>query len=143
MSMSWFVLWDSKYILHVPHLSMVEAPIENALGPLFYLYALSLTRKDFAFRKKYWLHFIPFLLTVIWFIPFYAKSAAEKIQFNIESYTALPPLWFYFSYSSTVYNTCYILLMMLVIARHRRTVKKYYSSTGQVNLKWIQMLFAL
>jgi AraC-like DNA-binding protein len=141
LSMIWFVLWDSKYILSVPHLSMIEAPFENAIGPLFFLYTLSLTKKDFVFKRVYWLHFIPFIATIFYFIPFYTRSAEEKIAFNEQSYHQLPNLWFYFSVFSTLYNVVYILLMMLVIARHQRTVKKYYSSTGKVNLRWMQLLF--
>jgi len=143
LSMIGFVIWDSQLILMLPHLSMLISPLEVVIGPIFFLYTLSLTQKDFSIRRKELLHFISFLAVVIYFVPFYLQSADYKIQFNKESYDHLPPLWFRFSVFSTIYNVSYILLTMLVIQRHRRTIKRYYSNTNRINLQWIQILFLL
>jgi len=142
LSMTGFVLWDSKMILQAHHLSMIVAPAEILLGPVFFFYILSLTRKNFSFRKIDYLHFIPFIITIAYFVPFYFESPEEKIQFNLRSYDQLPPLWQRFSAFSTFYNIIYMLLAMLLIERHRRTIKRYYSAIDKINLRWIQMLFA-
>jgi AraC-like DNA-binding protein len=50
------------------------------LGPLFFLYVLSLTTPEFQFRKTHLLHFIPFGLCILSWIPFYAHTAGIKLD---------------------------------------------------------------
>lgn len=133
-----FVIWDSHFILKVPHLSMITSPLNFALGPLYFLYVKALTSKDFSLKRKDALHFVPFLVSIIYFIPFYFKSAAYKIQFNLDSDNHFPAFWSRFSVVATIQSSIYIVLTILILVRHERTVKKYYSSLEKKNLGWIR-----
>src|SRR4030095_3568415 len=140
-SMTSFVLWDSKWILKAPHFSLLVAPFEIILGPIFLLYIKALTHKNYSLKKSDYLHFLPFIAVVLYLLPFYIRSADYKIQFNMQSYSSLPLVWFIFSAFSTIYTIIYLLWSMLLIEKHRRTIKKYYSEISKINLQWIQMLF--
>ena len=51
------------------------------IGPLAYLYVRACTQKDFSFRPILWLHFLPFVLEIVYTIPFLMMSGAEKLAF--------------------------------------------------------------
>ena len=75
------MLLFSRLILHVPWLLRIFAPTTFLIGPLAYIYIRSVLKDEIKFRKSDWLLFIPALLTFINFIPFYALSAQEKIDY--------------------------------------------------------------
>jgi predicted permease len=68
------VLW----MIHIPAIG-ITLPLQFslALGPLIYFYVLKLTRPEYKFRRKDWLHFIPVLLEqaplpgqILWLLTF-------------------------------------------------------------------------
>ena len=140
LQMVYFVVWDSKLILKVPHLSMVMAPFDFALGPLFYFYARTLSQQHFKFERKDRMQFGLVIVGYTYFANFYSESAAEKIQYNLQSYDHMPEFWSRFSFASTIQTSVYMLLTLLVLARPTRTVKKYYSSIEKIDLGWIKTI---
>lgn len=74
------VLLEDGGIRYVPHLFRTAAPLNYLIGPLIYLYVraslLSITRPNY--RRYAWL-FLPFLLNVLEFMPFYLQSADYKL----------------------------------------------------------------
>ncbi len=142
LQMAYFVLWDSKLILHVPHLSLVIAPLDFLFGPLFYFYTLALTQKDFRFKKYYWLHLLLLLISIGYFFPFYLEGAAYKTEFNLKSYQQFPPLWMNFSIVASLQSVCYIIVTVLLLLQHERRIKKYYSSIEKIDLRWLRLVIA-
>ncbi|MBO0933723.1 helix-turn-helix transcriptional regulator [Fibrella aquatilis] len=75
------VLITDGGIVYVPHLFRTAAPLNYLIGPLIFLYVraslLSATRPHY--RRYAWL-FLPALLNIIEFIPFYAQSATYKLD---------------------------------------------------------------
>ncbi len=71
----------SKLIFTVPWLLRFFAPFTFLIGPFLYIYIRSIFNDEFKFRKNDWLLFIPALLVLINFIPFYLLSNAEKNQY--------------------------------------------------------------
>ncbi|MCP4132795.1 MAG: hypothetical protein GY754_17650, partial [bacterium] len=59
------LLYTKGYHYSNPHMIGIMTPFNFLIGPLFYLYGLTLTRKMVHIEKKYLLHFIPFLAFVI------------------------------------------------------------------------------
>lgn len=143
LQMMYFVLWDSRTMLTTPHLSMVLAPLDFAIGPLFFLYSLTLTRRNFVLNGRHLLHFIPVIAGIIYFLKFYQLSAAEKINFNLQSYERMPDLWQTFSLVTTVQTSIYLVLTVLLLLQHVRRVKKYYSSIEEIDLGWIRNILLI
>ncbi|MBX7107985.1 MAG: helix-turn-helix domain-containing protein [Chitinophagales bacterium] len=143
LEMMYFVIWDSRMILKAPHFSMVLSPLDFAIGPLFYLYALTLTRKNFALKRIHLLHFLLVLAGFIYFLKFYMQPAVYKYAYNLQSYSQMPDLWQTFSIISTVQTSVYLALTVLLLLQHVRRVKKYYSSIEEIDLGWIRNLLLI
>lgn len=88
-------------------------------GPLLYLYAKSITNKDFSLRPTDAVHLIIFmaaLLTVLFptGIPFVYRYSALFLQ-----------------------TTPYLIACFILILRYRKEIKDYYSTTDKLNLTWM------
>jgi AraC-like DNA-binding protein len=92
-------------------------------GPLLYLYAHSITIKDFQLKKLQYFHF---LLFTIYFIVVLASinipEGIKNIIFNLQIFG-------------------YMFFCFAVIIDYRKEIKKYYSSIEKLKLTW--MLFVV
>lgn len=89
-----FCLLNTKPLLHTLHLWDTVAfrffpnSLELAISPLIYFYIISLVNPSFSFKTKYWLHFIPFILSqifsfVVYFIALDITDFYQKDQIAI------------------------------------------------------------
>lgn len=79
-----------------PHLSRIHDPFPFLAVPLIYLYIKRLTSRETAFSRKEFLHFIPFVLCVLYLIPYYLQSREAKLNYLIsESYYPSLGMWYY------------------------------------------------
>ncbi len=62
-----------------PYLLYMNYPLIFLVGPFFYYYFRSLMDRKFSFSVRHIFSLIPFLITLIIFIPYYVKSNEEKI----------------------------------------------------------------
>jgi AraC-like DNA-binding protein len=76
-----YVLVISDAIYAVPHFFKTAAPINFLPMPLCYLYVRSVLRDQNKLEKYDYLHFIPFALFIVSYLPFYPLSSEEKIGF--------------------------------------------------------------
>ncbi len=66
---------------YIPQFFAVPFGMILLFGPLFYFYCKSVIDNSFHWQQKYWLHFIPYFLQVIWNIPLYTMGKAIWIDF--------------------------------------------------------------
>ncbi len=71
-------LIDSQFILQYPHLFFIHHPVMISIGPLLYLYTLSLIGEKKDFQRKDIFHFSGTLSVIILFSPLWIKSADSK-----------------------------------------------------------------
>ena len=64
-----------------PHLFKTAAPVNFLLPPLAFIYVRSVLKNEGGFKKSDWIHFLPFLLFLISYFPFYFHDAAYKLEF--------------------------------------------------------------
>lgn len=64
-----------------PHLYGIIDPLPFLLGPLLYLYARLLLKKDDRLEWKDAVHLVPFLFCVLYFSPFYFLNGQEKLVY--------------------------------------------------------------
>lgn len=62
-----------------PHMLLGTLTVPLLMGPLLFLYGQSLIEKQQHIRKKDYLHFLPFLLATLYFLPFYLQSGDAKL----------------------------------------------------------------
>lgn len=65
-------------ITEVPHLFKIAAPLNFLIPPFAYLYVRSMLLNKNRIEFAEWLHFIPFVLVVINYAPFYFLPTIEK-----------------------------------------------------------------
>jgi AraC-like DNA-binding protein len=74
-----YLLIISGTILSVPHLFKTAAPVNFLIPPLAYLYVRSVLNNETSFRKRDLFHWIPFVIILSNYLPFYLTSAESKI----------------------------------------------------------------
>jgi AraC-like DNA-binding protein len=77
----------SQTIFALPHLFRTAAPFLYLVAPTSYLYVRATINGETRPQKYDWAHFIPFIFLMLELMPFYMKSAADKIS-DIKYYIA-------------------------------------------------------
>jgi AraC-like DNA-binding protein len=65
----------------VPHLFGFSMNAMLAYGPLFWLYAVTVTDPGFQWKKRTWWHFLPFFVGTLAQIPFFFSDSVFKIRY--------------------------------------------------------------
>lgn len=122
-----------QYLVDIPHHSSIIALLFLPFGPLIYFYARALTstRNRFSIDKAALLHFLPFGIGTILFIPFYLESLQSGKPPFIE-----PVI----SGFVIIHVLIYIFFLIKRLREHSRTIKTSFSSLEQINLKWLRSL---
>jgi len=121
------VLLNSNYVFVYPHLSRLHHPFVFLGGPLLFLYIRELISVKSRFEKKDFLHFIPFLLCLIYLLPYFLSSRAEKMQIVSAEYVQSSlGQWFYIrSAVFIVQFLVYLVLIIAIIVNYSRRVKQH------------------
>ena len=64
----------------VPHALLATVSVPLLIGPLFFLYVHLITQQRRSLRRIDYLHFLPFVLGTIYFLPFYQQSGSQKLS---------------------------------------------------------------
>lgn len=130
------VMEDSNLFLIIPHLSSIFPALVFILGPLIYFYVQALVIKDFKFRPKYILHFIPFVLILLLQIPYFVLDSVEKSKVLLDEYQH-PEQSLFFSYIGIIQVMIYLIFSIKSIIKFSRDIKNYFSYTEKISLKWL------
>ncbi|NBC04966.1 MAG: helix-turn-helix domain-containing protein [Bacteroidetes bacterium] len=79
-----YVAFWTNYNIMFPHIVGVSLSFQFLYGPLIFLYVLSVLKPDKKWRWEY-LHFLPFLLHLMWIAPSYLYTSAEKAAMLIQN----------------------------------------------------------
>jgi len=128
-----------------PHLYLIYWPFNFLYGPFLYLYIKSITYPKSKIEKSSYRHFIPFFLSIIFYLPFYfGFSAPEKVIF-IEGYLRDDFYTFFISEILTFFEVLQIALYLFLVFKRLKLHQKYlnnnFSSQEILNLKWFYRLF--
>ena len=122
-------------ILKFPHLLRTITHIELTFLPLLYLsikYSLFDYRR---FRRKDFLHFIPFVFNILLYSGFYFNSAEDKISMAIsrEGYYYIASI--ISDEILTIQGIVYPILALLIIRNYKRNLINYQSNIDVVVIK--------
>lgn len=111
-----------------------------AMAPALYLSVLHYTSPDKTFKRKDYLHFIPFLLFFIYIGP---APVGLKVTFN--AVNLLPVIvgkiiGILLSLSVKVQLAVYWLMAYRKLNQHQKNIQHVASNTGVVNLQWLRFL---
>lgn len=135
------IAYNSKWILHTPHLAMLHTPFGAIIGVPFLLYFKTLTNKSYQLTLTDRLLFLPFGIILVWLLPFYVLPASAKQTILLASYQGQPFSWKAIFIFSTLVNIATLAMAYLLILRHERIIREVYSSTENKTLLWTRQFF--
>jgi len=125
---------------HYPQLIGLDYPVTLLYGPLLYLYVKTMKEGHKSLQKIDYLHFLPFLVLLIYLLPFYFGSATDKLALlrgNIQQVQSTYGLDFITSLKVT-HGLLYVAGVVYMLISYRRRLKDSYSSIERINLNWLQ-----
>lgn len=135
LAMASFIGFETH--LQFPHLIGLDFAITLFYGPLLFLYTSTLISGQPKLSGKDYLNFTPFLLLLIYTLPFYLMSGEEKIE-SITMDTGLnygPRL---ITDLKIGINLIYVAFALVLLVRYRKRLKDNFSSLEKRNLDWLQ-----
>jgi AraC-like DNA-binding protein len=78
---SFYLLIKYEFIIYFPYLYKIPAPLTYLITPLSFFHIRSLIYNKKSFKAFDILHFIPFIIFLISYFPFYLMPLAEKINY--------------------------------------------------------------
>ena len=140
----------TRLILEIPHLLSTAHFFSYCIGPLIFLYVLSLTRSEFKLRLIHLIHFIPFVLYNLSKLPSYLQSQSQKLPFLTNYYRSIDSnvkhffevrgienimkgfLWF------DIHKILYVGLAFYYFIDYQRKIRNEYSTLENTNLQWMK-----
>ncbi|MFN0120421.1 MAG: helix-turn-helix transcriptional regulator [Blastocatellia bacterium] len=122
LQISGAVLFTTRYILDVPHLSRLHHPLIYLSSPLLYLYLRALVTPERSFRRMDVPHFLPAALCALYLIPFYLQDAAAKIA---SAGSTEYERWYYLRHTLAVFQAIiYLYFIVRLTAEYKRRAER-------------------
>ena len=135
------VFYAESYYLRFPHLIGFGQPLVFLFGPILYLYALLVSTGGQRFKKVWLLHFLPYLLNMLYFTPFILGSAEAKIEMVHSVMRDEDPFDVHLIENlKYIHGIIYVLLTIRLLRIHRSRLKDRFSSIERINLNWLRYL---
>uniref|UniRef100_UPI003217C47A helix-turn-helix domain-containing protein n=1 Tax=uncultured Draconibacterium sp. TaxID=1573823 RepID=UPI003217C47A len=126
-----------------PHLVNVMDPLFLLYGPLLYTYIFVLTKNKLP--RRFLLHILPFAIYIISFIPLYAKSGEEKIQFAEYIFLSkeVPVEGLLMQLGRVIYISVYVFISLVLVKTHQKKIKDNFSNIEKVSLNQAKKILYL
>ncbi len=128
----------------IPHLVGLFEGLPFLFGPLHYLYARFLISPKLKFTKQEWLHFLPFGINRVYYLPYFFKSKLELLDFlqSIES-NGPPLVAIVFTWAIILQGLTYMALTLYLLKHYSQRIKDCFSSVDKINLNWLRNITIL
>ncbi len=130
-------------------ISVLLIPIALSLQPLIFLYVLSLTGLKKSLRSSL-IHFIPSVLSLLGFV-FFLFSLPDDILAELLSGFLIAPYpeafpqglrFFLLLFNDIIFFLqipIYVILILLILSKHRKRIRDHYSNLEGISLSWFQI----
>jgi AraC-like DNA-binding protein len=131
-----------RFIPLYPHLLKIQDPFNILGAPLLFLYVRTLIKGRAGLGKKDLLHFLPFALCLLCFLPFYFQSGQAKL-FSVASYYDYWARWSYIRSTTLILQfVVYLSLIARMLVVYSRKLKRQ-TSPGEASVIFqVRFLFA-
>ena len=138
------VLHSTKLILVYPHLNQIATPFHFLFLPIMFLYIRAATLREPRLRKKDLLHFIPFVLCALYYLPLYLKSREHKLDYITAALQNYPPTeWRIRSLLLLIQSLPYLVLTVWIFVAHNRRTRDSSSPTVRLHLLWLRIFMVM
>lgn len=133
------VFFYHRYIEFPSVVEMLRDQTIELSSPLLFLYLLSNIYSDFKLRYIHLLHLLPFLVSVLIFVPrFYGVSESERILFSEQYNSQIEAQISYIV--GTLAALLYLILMFVELHKYKKILNENYANTTSFNYKWLYQL---
>ncbi len=124
-----------------PNLIGLDLPIAFLYGPLLYLYVRTLTEGQEKLSGRDWLHFAPFVLVAISFVPTYLQTPSDKLLLLADPLSAPQADWIgVVNPLKLIVGGVYVAMIVYTLKRHRTRLRDNVSSVEHMQLLWLRNL---
>jgi AraC-like DNA-binding protein len=139
-----YVMVASGLYQQTPHFIGSTLPVVFLIGPIYYLYAVSLLQEEFHLDVKRALHFSPAVVCYLVLLPFYAQAPENKVAFLayiIQSGFVIFPLDLFLLVAlSTCQMLVYFYLTFNALNDYEESFKLESASTKIFNVDWLKKI---
>jgi len=122
-----------------PDLIGIDYPITLLYGPLLYLYVKTMRDGSTAIKRYDYLHFVPFIILLIYMVPFYMGTPIEKVAFTNNTQELSQTFGFgLINHLKVLHGLTYAGCLSFMLVSYRKKLKGSFSSIEKVNLNWLQ-----
>ena len=132
----------SGFYQQVPHFIGIDYPLAFLYGPLLLLYVTVLSTSAGRLKRSDGWHFVPFLLLVLYLVPFYAQSGAYKLTFLSESGSQhlQAQVMGWINHAKLIHGLGYVGFTFALLKKHRVRIKDTFTAIDRINLGWLRNL---
>jgi AraC-like DNA-binding protein len=132
--------WYKEY----PFIMLIPVGIPFLVNPLFYLYAKYLIQNTSGFNKKDLIHFLPFFIYEIFFIPDFFSNSEEIIAlFDSITRQQLHPRFIIFNWLIIIQGLYYIVLILFMLRNYSYSLEKAFSNIEKMRLNWLRNIIII
>lgn len=135
-----FHLSNNGTIEEHPFLAGIQIPFPLLHGPFLFLYVSELTKTHKRIKIPSWLHFIPFILVIIYLINFFILPGKQKIDilkndgYGFENFIVFKHIL------NIISGLAYIIWSLFLIKAYKKALQNQFSTLPYINLKWLEFL---
>ncbi len=139
------VAFDTRaFFLAFPHLSKIGWLLPTLFAPLIYLFIKKLTAKRPCLKPFDFIHFLPFLITLVYLLPYFVKSKAEKIAYLTDFERARKDDFGFLGQVTLFLILLYLVLAWWELKKYRQEMVNTFSEVEQIRLQWLrQFIYAV
>lgn len=130
----------SGKIVNYPHLLRVDSPIHFLFPPLGFFFVYSVFNTGFKLKWIHLINFLPFLINIIVFIPFYLKDSPYKIAYYQESIATTGLFIMPIAYSLKTLNVFVYFIMQVYVIYKYQTKKTSNANINATTIVWFWVL---
>lgn len=128
-------------LTHFIHVFYIGTSFDLLLGPLFLFYLKSLTHKSFKIKRVDLLHFIPFLIHIVYMTLFFHTNSLEDKQHFLENRMFLSSSFIIIN--EILVYTIFIIYSIFIIKEillYHINVKERYANYSSFQMNWMLLL---
>jgi AraC-like DNA-binding protein len=134
---------DARWVLEWPTLAHVADWLIFMVGPLLWMYVRRLTQHETPTFRRWLLHTIPSLLTLLLLLPFFFSPLAIK-QADIAAELAQNGRRFdYVLFVAVLQTLAYWVASLVALQRFRGELEDRYSDTGGRRFDWLRIMLMI
>ncbi|MES2379818.1 MAG: helix-turn-helix domain-containing protein [Bacteroidota bacterium] len=137
--LAFYYAFLTKALYNYPYLLGFNFPLPLVHGPFLYLYTSTLISNRFHYKTDL-LHFIPYLLSHIFFIHFFLMSNLAKIDVFLNQGAGFELQMKIQTIAIMISGVVYVILAFLKLNTHKKHLLQEFSYTEKIKLDWLRYL---